>query len=245
MFGNREETGKKAVTTAVVLAAGQGRRMESSIQKQYMKLGDKPLIFYALNAFEKSPVDRIILVVGQGEKDYCRREIIERYGFTKVDCIVEGGKERYHSVYEGLKAAVSSDYVLIHDGARPCVSDRVIRAAIEGAVKYRACVVGMPVKDTIKIADDGEFTAATPDRSKLWAIQTPQAFAYELILSAYKRLFESPEYQTAVTDDAMVVEQMTDDRVKLIAGAYSNIKVTTPEDIALAEALLKHGGMLI
>ena len=225
--------------TAVVLAAGQGRRMESEIQKQYMEVKGKPLIFYALDAFEKSGVDEVVLVVGSGECETCRREIVERFGFSKVAHIVGGGKERYHSVYEGLKAAFGADYVLIHDGARPCVDERIIADAMAGAREYGACVVGMPVKDTIKIADENEFAKETPDRRGLWMIQTPQAFSYELIAGAYEKLFEDERNQVGITDDAMVVESMTARKVKLIRGSYENMKVTTPEDIAIAEALLR------
>lgn len=229
----------KDKVTAVVLAAGRGRRMESEIQKQYMEVNGRPLIFYALYAFEHSGVDDVVLVVGSGEQENCCRDIVERFGFSKVSRIVEGGKERYHSVYEGLKAACDSDYVLIHDGARPCVDERIIGDAIAGAREYGACVVGMPVKDTIKIADGEEFASETPDRRRLWMIQTPQAFSYELILDAYTRLFESEKNQIGVTDDAMVVESMTERKVKLIRGSYENMKVTTPEDIAIAKVLLQ------
>lgn len=229
----------KEKVTAVVLAAGQGRRMESEIQKQYMEVKGKPLIFYALDAFEKSGVDEVVLVVGSGECETCRREIVERFGFSKVAHIVGGGKERYHSVYEGLKAAFGADYVLIHDGARPCVDERIIADAMAGAREYGACVVGMPVKDTIKIADENEFAKETPDRRGLWMIQTPQAFSYELIAGAYEKLFEDERNQVGITDDAMVVESMTARKVKLIRGSYENMKVTTPEDIAIAEALLR------
>lgn len=228
----------KNKVTAVVLAAGQGRRMESEIQKQYMEVGGKPLIFYALDAFENSDVDDVVLVVGNGEQENCRRDIVERFGFSKVSSIVEGGKERYHSVYEGLKAADDADYVLIHDGARPCVDGRIIADAIAGARAYDACAVGMPVKDTIKVADEQEFAKETPDRRTLWMIQTPQAFSYELIYRAYTKLFEAEENQVGITDDAMVVESMTAQKVKLIRGSYENLKVTTPEDIAVVEALL-------
>lgn len=225
--------------TAIVLAAGRGTRMEGGIQKQYMEVNGRPLIYYALKAFEESPVNQVILVTGEGEQEYCRREIVEACKFTKVNQIVAGGKERYHSVYEGLKAAGDSDYVLIHDGARPCVTTKIIRDAIEGAKTYKACVIAMPVKDTIKIANQEGFASATPDRNILWMIQTPQAFSYQLIYQAYESLFLSEEKQKGITDDAMVVEAMTVQKVKLISGSYENIKVTTPEDIALAEVLLK------
>ncbi len=225
--------------TAIVLAAGRGARMESKIQKQYMVLDGKPLIYYALLAFENSAVDHIVLVTGAGEEEYCREEIVKPYDFSKVTAIVSGGKERYHSVYEGLKAAEGSDYVLIHDGARPCVTPKVIQAAIEGVREAKACVVGMPVKDTIKIADDLEYAVSTPNRSKLWLIQTPQAFSYSLVRQAYEALFEREDNLEGITDDAMVVEQMTAQRVKLIRGSYKNIKVTTPEDLTIAEKFLQ------
>lgn len=224
---------------AVVLAAGQGKRMGSSIQKQYMELAGKPLICYALDAFEKSSIDEVILVTGSGEVDYCLKNIVRAYGFQKVVHIIEGGRERYHSVYEGLKAATGCAYVLIHDGARPLITQEIINSAWEGAVKYGACVIGMPVKDTIKIADKDSYSWETPKRESLWAVQTPQAFQYQLIWDAYSRLFEAEENQTGITDDAMVVETMTDYKVKLLPGSYSNIKVTTPEDMAVADAFLK------
>ncbi len=238
--------------TAIVLAAGRGRRMGSSIQKQYMQLAGQPLICHTLRAFEKSPVDDIILVCGSGEVDYCRTQIVDVCGFTKIRAIVCGGAERYDSVYEGLKAAAGCDYVLIHDGARPCVTDAVIRAAIDGARQYGACVIAVPVKDTIKVADADGFAVETPPRSSLWAMQTPQAFAYSLVYEAYQRFLDPAADQrgsaviapggrlSAVTDDAMVVERMTGVKVRLIRGSYENIKVTTPEDLAVAEVFLSH-----
>lgn len=224
--------------TAIVLAAGRGTRMESDIHKQYMLLSGKPMIYYSLLAFEESAVDEVVLVTGAGEETYCRKEIVETYGFSKVARIVAGGKERYHSVYEGLKAAEGSDYILIHDGARPCVTAKMIQVAMDEVRVSGACVIGMPVKDTIKISDSSGFAVGTPDRSSLWLIQTPQAFSYLLIMDAYTKLFEKEENQQGITDDAMVVEKMTDRKVKLVCGSYENIKVTTPEDIAVAEIFL-------
>lgn len=224
--------------TAIVLAAGAGRRMNSAVQKQYMLLAGHPVLFYALDAFEKSRVTDIVLVVGQGEVEYCRREIVERYGFRKVCAIVEGGKERYHSVYAGLKAAAETEYVLIHDGARPFVTQEMIDSLIEAAKRYRACVVGMPVKDTIKVIGTDRFAKETPDRSGLWQIQTPQSFSYPLIRDAYEKVLARED--CAVTDDAMVLEQATGQQVMVIEGSYRNIKITTPEDLLVAEAYLKH-----
>ncbi|MEY8337930.1 2-C-methyl-D-erythritol 4-phosphate cytidylyltransferase [Lachnospiraceae bacterium 62-35] len=235
-------------TVAIVLAAGQGKRMKSSIQKQFMLLQEKPLIYYALAELEKSMVDHIILVTSEDEIQYCKERIAAPFHFSKIRRIVAGGKERYHSVYEGLKAAEELEgakgehsIVLIHDGARPFITENMIQTAIEAARQFRACAVGMPVKDTIKMADENGFVKETPERSMLWQMQTPQAFDYSLIRRAYEKLLSNPEHQKGITDDAMVVEAMTDARVKLILGDYRNIKVTTPEDMVLAEVFLKEG----
>lgn len=245
---------------AIVLAAGQGKRMNSSVAKQFLLLGGKPLIYYSLKAFEESQVDTVVLVTGEEEMEYCRREIVEEYGFRKVARIVPGGTERYHSVYGGLMALsetgfrgdskspansgvnLDRDIVLIHDGARPLVSADIISRAMDGAAAYGACAAAMPVKDTIKVANGAEFAESTPKRSLLWQIQTPQAFSFPLIFRAYEKLFSREEYQKDITDDAMVVETMTSSRVKLIRGDYTNMKVTTPEDMVVAEALLQFMG---
>ncbi|MBT9776262.1 2-C-methyl-D-erythritol 4-phosphate cytidylyltransferase [Clostridium sp. MCC353] len=230
-------------SAAIVLAAGQGRRMHSEVQKQYMSLGGKPLLYYALKAFEESRIDDVVVVVGAGEIEYCREHIIEKFGFSKIRAVVEGGKERYHSVYQGLLAVEDCEYVLIHDGARPLVDEIMISQTLDAVRTYHGCVVGMPVKDTIKTVDENGYSETTPDRSKLWAVQTPQAFSFGLVRGAYEKLFEKDEYQAGVTDDAMVVEQMTGHKVKLIEGSYENIKVTTPEDVLIAEAFLRKRGI--
>lgn len=235
---------KKVRTAAIVLAAGSGRRMGGDVKKQFLSLEGKPILYYSLKAFEESPVDCVVLVTGPEDEPYCRGEIIEAYGFQKVAAITNGGKERYHSVYEGLKAvrALWGDCegcILIHDGARPFVNGGIIERAIADVGKYQACVIGMPVKDTIKIANQAGFAKTTPNRADTWMIQTPQAFAGELIFRAYERLMSREEYQRGITDDAMVVESMTDCPVKLTEGSYENIKVTTPEDMEIAAAILK------
>lgn len=218
---------------AIVLAAGQGKRMQSKVQKQFLLIKDKPVLYYTLNAFEHSPViSEIILVTGKDEIEYCQQEIVEKYGFTKVCKIVAGGKERYHSVHEGIQAIDEADYVFIHDGARPFVTNEIIERAYATVKEDNACVVAMPVKDTIKIADENGFAVQTPDRKRVWQMQTPQTFEYHLIKNAYEKLMiEEPE---GITDDAMVVETMTDHRVKLVEGSYQNIKITTPEDLDIA-----------
>ena len=230
-------------TAAVCLAAGQGKRMQSAVQKQYLLIEDKPVLYYALKAFQDSPVNEVVLVVGQGEEEYCKKEIVDKYGFTKVKAVVAGGKERYHSVYHGLSALKEVDYVLIHDGARPFLNQEIIKRCIQGAEEYKACVAGMPVKDTIKLADDECNIESTPERSKVWQIQTPQAFAYDLIKEAYTILIEQEEKgiktSIPVTDDAMVVEYFMNQKVHLVNGSYENIKITTPEDMLVASAFLK------
>lgn len=222
--------------SAIVLSGGSGKRMGLSVKKQYLEISGKPLIYYSLEAFEKSRVDEIVLVVSPGDEEFVKGEIVEKYGLSKVKKIVPGGAERYNSVYEGLKAC-SGDYVLIHDGARAFLTNDVIQRAMDGARQYKACVVGMPVKDTIKISDAGGFVAETPNRNRLWMIQTPQAFETALVKKAYEDIFK--EDTSGVTDDAMVVEKMTDVKVKLIEGSYDNIKVTTIEDLDVAENILK------
>lgn len=229
--------------TAIVLSAGKGSRMKSDIPKQYMSLNDKPVIYYSLKAFEDSPVSQIVLVTGKEDVAYCEKEIVQKYRFKKVVAVVAGGAERYDSVYCGLLAAPDTDYVLIHDGARPMVDQKIINDSIECVKKAKACVVGMPSKDTIKISDEQNYAIGTPDRKTLWSIQTPQAFSYELICNAYSKLYkdiaQGKDIPT-ITDDAMVVEYATNQKVKLIEGNYENIKITTPEDILIADIFLKN-----
>lgn len=223
---------------AVVLAGGSGSRMNTKTAKQYLPLNGKPLIYYALRQFQDSAVEKIALVVAEGQQDYCRKEIVERYGFTKVSAIVPGGSERYLSVHAGLKALDGVDYVLIHDGARPCVDQDILNRTMECVAKEGACVVGMPVKDTIKIVDERQLAQKTPDRRRLWQVQTPQAFSYDLICRAYDAVVASGEQ--AVTDDAQVLELAFGKTCRLIEGSYRNIKVTTPEDLDIAKIFLKN-----
>lgn len=231
-------------TAAIVLAAGQGKRMKSNVAKQFLLLDGEPVVCHALRTFEQSAVDAVVLVTGAEEISYCREEIIKKYGFSKVVSVVAGGKERYHSVYEGLLALKpffdEDGIVLIHDGARPLVTDEIIDRTICDAAAYGACVAAVPVKDTIKVVASDGFADKTLDRSVLWQIQTPQTFSYQLVLEAYTKLMSDPAFQNGVTDDAMVVETMCGGKVKLTEGSYENIKVTTPEDMIVAECLLAH-----
>ncbi len=228
---------KKEYCTAVVLAAGSGKRMGTKVHKQYLLMGGKPVLYYSLRAFQDSKrIDEIILVCGAGEEDYCRKDIVEKYGISKARKIIPGGAERYDSVWNGLKET-KEGYVYIHDGARPFVDEEIIERAYECVSEHHACVAGMPSKDTVKIADSGNIVTATPDRSSVWIVQTPQVFDTELIRKAYAMLMEKEV--VSVTDDAMAAEQMLGVPVRLFYGSYENIKITTPEDLEIAEVFLK------
>ena len=223
--------------TAIVLAAGQGKRMHTKIQKQFLEIRGYPVLYYSLRCFQESPlIEDIILVTGEDSVLYCQKEIVEKYGFAKVAKVIPGGKERYDSVYQGLFACENSDYVLIHDGARPFITEEILERGLTGAEETGACAVGMPSKDTVKIADESGYIAETPDRSKVWMIQTPQIFQYALIRSAHESI--RTREMSNVTDDAMVVEQETGIKVRLAEGSYQNIKITTPEDLGVAELFL-------
>ena len=229
--------------TAIVLAAGQGKRMKSNVQKQFLQLGEYPVLYYSLKAFQDSPeITDIVLVCGKTEINYCKDAFVQKYHIDKVSEVVAGGKERYESVYQGLCACHKTDYVLIHDGARPMVSEDILERCFQDAQKYNACVAAVPVKDTIKIADENGFAETTPRRDRVWQVQTPQTFSFGLIYDAYARLAEQKDTLAGkgikITDDAMVVETFTDHQVKLTEGSYRNLKVTTPEDLPLAEKYL-------
>ena len=223
----------------IVLAGGKGSRMQSDIPKQYMELLGKPLLYYSLKAFEDSDVEQVVLVTAEGDEEYCRKELVERFGFTKVVAIVAGGAERYASVWNGLKCLKEQEpeYVLIHDGARPLVTVELINRLITETEQYNACVAGMPVKDTIQMTDERGTITLTPKRDSLWTAQTPQSFEFSLVYDAYEQLMRESEIN--VTDDAMVVGLYHDIPIQMVRGSYTNIKVTTPEDLVLAEAFLK------
>lgn len=224
--------------TAIVLAAGKGSRMQSAVPKQYLELCGKPVLYYSLAAFEESFIDEIILVAGKDDISYCKEQIVERYGFQKVTKIIVGGAERYLSVYQGLLAAEEADYIYIHDGARPFVDAAILSDAKACVEQYQACVAGMPVKDTIKIVDAEDFAKETPERKYVWQVQTPQVFSYALVREAYDMLMED-QNAYSVTDDAMVVETMLNYPVKLFQASYKNIKITTPEDLQIAELFVQ------
>ncbi len=222
---------------AIVLSAGSGKRMKSDVPKQYMDLMGKPVIYYSLKAFEDAGFSSIVLVCGKEDVEYCQKKIVEKYHFTHVKAVVPGGQERYHSVYEGLKATQDADYVFIHDGARPMINQEIIERLKAAVIEEDAAVAGMPVKDTIKMVDDNAYVSDTPERKYVWQVQTPQCFAFPIIYEAYTSIIQDElEGWTipAITDDAMVLEYATDHEVKMVEADYRNIKITTPEDLAIA-----------
>lgn len=225
---------------ALLAAAGRGTRMGSIPQKkQYQILGDRPILAHSIAIFQECPlITDIALVVGPGDVPYCWREIVDKYDFSKVRWIVAGGESRTASVYQGLLAlSPDTHMVLVHDGVRPLFPSSLIPQVVQAVHTYGAAVVAVPVKDTIKISDEAGFVAETPDRNTLWAVQTPQAFSYPLLLRAHEA---AQDGGLVATDDAMLVEALGH-RIKLIPGVYENLKITTPEDMDLAEALLKRG----
>ena len=238
----------KKYCTAVVLAAGSGKRMGSQIPKQFMPLKGKPVLWYSLQAMEQSPLmDEVVLVTGEDDIPRVRTQFVEQYSFQKIKDIVAGGAERYESVYHALlsikeRNGEKDGYVFIHDGARPFVSQEILKSLYLSVQETQACVTGTKVKDTIKVSNEAGIVVATPDRNTLWAVQTPQVFSQKLIIEAYERLMQAlpslAEKGITVTDDAMVVETMCSQPVTLVEGSYRNIKLTTPEDMLFAESLL-------
>ncbi|MBU5611539.1 2-C-methyl-D-erythritol 4-phosphate cytidylyltransferase [Geomonas azotofigens] len=227
-----------ARTIALIPAAGMGKRMGAGSNKQYLMLDGMPILARTVQTFQEADcIDAIYLVSPEQEIPFCRSEVVERYGFSKVRAIVPGGSERQHSVYNGLRAIEGiepDDIVLIHDGVRPFVSVRMLEDAAAAAREGGACVVAVPVKDTVKVVREGVVTA-TPPRETLWLAQTPQGFRYELIRAAHD---QAAAAGFLGTDDASLMEWQGQP-VRVVQGDYRNIKITTPEDMILAEAFLK------
>ncbi len=214
-----------------------GRRMGKAVAKQFLPLGDKPMLAHTLLAFQRaSEIDEIIPILSKEDMESCLRDVIEQFHITKVKTLVVGGKERQDSVMNGLKKLEKdASVVLVHDGVRPFVTTEMIRESVELAKKGESIVVGVPLKDTIKEVDDSGVVRKTLERSRLWAIQTPQAFPLKVLKNAYE---ESYKHRVFGTDDAMLVER-AGGAVRVIMGSYENIKITTPEDLILAEEILK------
>jgi 2-C-methyl-D-erythritol 4-phosphate cytidylyltransferase len=227
----------------LIPAAGMGKRMGASINKQYLHLAGMPIVARTISVFEDAPfIDGIFLVIPADEIPYCREHVVEAHGFRKVLEIVPGGRERQNSVMNGLRAiqqrqAGEHDVVLIHDGVRPLISQELLRESIEVASGCAGALVAVPAKDTIKTVRDG-LVIATPDRDTLWQAQTPQVFRFGIIFAAHQAA-EQDGFMG--TDDASLVERLGG-AVRIVRGDYRNIKITTPEDIVLAEAFLAGGG---
>ena len=218
--------------------------MNSSVKKQYMEISGHPVLYYTIKAFEESEIDNIVIVTGADEVEFVKNEIVDKYGFRKVVSICVGGRERFDSVYEGVRSVSEEGsgiqrYVLIHDGVRMLVTAELINRCIKAVSEFNACVAAVPVKDTIKECEKNNdmLTAKkTLDRSRLYQIQTPQCFELGLIKDAFEKMYRLPEEERpAITDDAMLVETFTDHKVVIVEGSYKNIKITTPEDLELAE----------
>lgn len=226
---------------AIIPAAGTGSRMQAGVNKQYLLLAGRPILAHTLAIFVAHPrIDRICIVVPADEVDYCRAEIVERYGLGKVSAIIAGGHTRQDSVGNGLLGcdAAIDDLIVVHDGARPLLDAAELDALLDAATVTGAATLGVPVKDTIKQVQDGVIVA-TPERSSLWQVQTPQAFRYELVLAAHR---QARIDNFAATDDAMLVERLHHP-VTMVAGSYRNIKITTPEDLSIANAFLTTDGV--
>lgn len=221
---------------AIIVAAGRGSRMNMDINKQYADICGKPVLARTIQAFEDSGmVDDIIVVVNEQDIIYCKQTIVERYGFGKVRVLVAGGETRQESVSRGLREAGDDGVILIHDGARPFITVEIIDSSIVAAEEFGAACVAVPVKDTIKSADSEDFVVSTLNRSSLWSIQTPQSFKAYIIKEAH-RVAEQDGFSG--TDDAVLVERLGY-KLKLVMGSYFNIKITTREDLVLAEAIGK------
>lgn len=219
----------------IIVAAGRGKRINAGLPKQFLKIGDRPLVAYTIERFEGCPqIAEIVLVVPEDYLSFCQQEIVDRYGFKKVRRIVAGGEHRQDSVWNGLKALPpNTDLVIVHDGVRPFVSPEKISEGINLCVDFNAVITAVPAKDTVKEVQELKVVG-TVDRQRLYLVQTPQFFDYQLLMKAYKKANEEGKYYT---DDSALVEALGEE-VKVIEGSYDNIKVTTAEDLEFAKFLL-------
>ncbi len=230
---------EKMKIVAIIAAAGKGKRMNARTSKSFIPIFGKPILAYTIEKFEKCKlIDKIYLIVSREEKEKCCRNIISKYNFSKIQELVNGGKTRQDSIYNGLKAMDRyTDIVVIHDGARPLVEENIIQDSIETAQKYGAAVTAIPIKDTIKKCGKDFIINKTLNREEIWRAQTPQTFKYDLIIQAYHQAYKEKYF---ATDDAAIVERFGN-KVKLIIGSEENIKITTPFDIIMVENFLKRG----
>ncbi|OGP95770.1 MAG: 2-C-methyl-D-erythritol 4-phosphate cytidylyltransferase [Deltaproteobacteria bacterium RBG_16_47_11] len=222
---------------AVIVSAGKGHRFMEGRKKQFHLLAGKPILAHTLDKFETCPlIQSILLVVGEEDMDHCLKEIVEKYRYKKISQIIPGGKQRQESVKNGIDA-LSKDVkiVVIHDGVRPFVTKAMIEESIHSAIRFGAVVVAMPVKETIKMAHSDGTVVKTLDRESLWQTQTPQTFQTHLIKEAFHKAIEDGFIGT---DDASLVERLGV-KVHILPGSYTNIKITTTEDLMLAYLLIE------
>lgn len=248
--------------TAILLAGGSGKRMGADRPKQFLEVAGRPLIWHSLNALEQSAVvDDCILVAAAGDIAYMQEAILRPGEFSKVKAVAEGGRERFESVWKGLqkllelrgildgqffwaKGGASPEVILIHDGARPFLTEDILERCFLGALQDGACVAAVPSKDTVTIADGEGFEAQTPDRRYVWNVQTPQAFLADVLYDAFGKMAEELEGPDGlerlswITDDASVVAYYNHARIRLVQGDYRNAKVTTKEDLQIMEGFL-------
>jgi 2-C-methyl-D-erythritol 4-phosphate cytidylyltransferase len=223
----------------VIAAAGISSRMKGLTNKPYLLLNSRPILTYSLDVFEEcSQVDEIIITANPKEIEYCKNEIVQRFGYNKVRKVISGGKQRQDSVWNGLKSLEGeADFVAIHDGARPLLTLELFSMVLAAAEKWGAAVPAVAVHDTLKAIDNNGFIDCTLDRSRIMAVQTPQIFNYNKLMEAYKKAYEE---EFASTDDASIFEKYCN-RVKIVTGDNKNIKITTPEDLITAEGFLNRG----
>ncbi len=224
--------------SAVIVAAGKGTRMKTEINKQYLLLGNKPVLAHTIEAFENSGcISEIIVVINENDNDFFIDLVQKPYSFKKIIAVAKGGEDRQQSVFNGLcHVSPDSDIVVVHDGARPFVTGDIIQRSVDVAAHDGAACVGVPVKDTIKKVKENLIVEYTPDRSFLWTIQTPQSFRREILLEAHNRAALNG---FRGTDDSVLAERLGY-RVRMVMGSYTNIKITTAEDLSVAETILKH-----
>ncbi|RSL29436.1 2-C-methyl-D-erythritol 4-phosphate cytidylyltransferase [Salibacterium salarium] len=220
--------------TVVIPAAGQGKRMQAGHNKQFLMLADRPLIIHTVSVFESDPWCEQVIVVANEDETEPMESLFQEWNIHKVASIVTGGEERQDSVFEGLKQLKDTSLVLIHDGARPFVTIDHIHALVEKASNQGAAVLGVRMKETVKKVEEG-VVKETIERSSIWSVQTPQAFQFPVIYEAYDK---ADVDQFRGTDDTSLVERMGLP-VHIVEGGYDNIKLTTPEDMVIAKAILK------
>jgi 2-C-methyl-D-erythritol 4-phosphate cytidylyltransferase len=226
--------------SVLIPAAGSGRRMGTPLSKQYLEVAGRPILVPPLSLFQThSNIDQIYVIASPEAVAYCRSEIVERFAFNKVKAVVAGGEQRQTSVLLGLHAceATDDDLILVHDGVRPLVTAACVDRLLPVAARVGACVLAVPVKDTIKEVDAG-LVRGTPDRQRLWQVQTPQGFRAGLLRRAHQQALKDGFFGT---DDAALVERLGE-AVAVVEGDYRNIKITTADDLLVASAFLAHKG---